>query len=343
MTERDRLFAAAAWAESGQPHSPAVAELVRRGIPPIAGGDTVQNPVANPLGGATVDGTTVTVDVLTNPPTRIPAIIRQLVGAQQGYFIERVFNTPGMTVQGGAILYTETFPEDYFAPEDQSIAPRAPGSEAPILGATRHEPKVKRVESWAGSIEVHDEARRRNNVDAVQRQFTQAANTFADRIQTRGMETLQEAVDDWGRTVTGMNWAHALPLGVPNADPADLPQTDFARVEKQFLDDKAGRMPNLLVLHTTDNFNLKRIYGDRLPALLDSYGLTPLVSPRATEGAPYFVEEGAVGVMAFEKPLGQEYTREGKRFTDVYTLESVPVLAAIDASAIIQLQGTSHS
>lgn len=296
-----------------------------------------QTPVAQPLGGPTVSGTTITVDTYLNPPSQIPAIIRNLVANNQGYFIERVFSTPGFTVQGGAIIYEETFPEDYFLPADQSIAPRAPGAEAPRLGSTRKAPKVARPESWSGSIEVTDEARRRNDVRAVQRQFTQAANSFADRIQTRGIAALQAAITAWGRTVSGGNWRAALTSGVPNADPQTLPQRDFALVQKTFITDKAGMAPNLMIVHPDDAFYLDVIYGDKLPALLSRYSLEMAVSVAAPVGDPIFVRGGGVGVIAFEKPLDQELSREGTRKTDVYTLETVPVFVADDASSVIQL------
>jgi hypothetical protein len=297
----------------------------------------VQNPVAQPLGGPTISGTTITIDALVNPPTRIPAIIRSLVAGNEGYFAEEIFNTPGFTVQGGAIIYEETFPEDHFLPADQSIAPRAPGAEAPRLGSTRRPPKVARPESWSGSIEVTDEARRRNDVRGVQRQFTQAANTFADRIQARALEVLDAFVTATGRTVSGGNWRAALATGVVNADPQTLPQKDFALVQKQFIKDKAGQRPSLMIVNPEDAFYLDVIYGDKLPDLLSRYNLTMRVSVDVPEGDPYFVRGGGIGVMAFEKPLDQEFTREGTRKTDVFTLESVPVLVADDASAIIQL------
>lgn len=298
-----------------------------------------QNPVAQPLGGPTVSGTLITVDVLTKPATRIPAVIRDLVAANQGYFAEDVFATPGMTVEGGAVIYNETFPEDQFLDPTQSIAPRAPGSEAPRIGSLRKAPKIARPESWSGSIEVTDEARRRNDVIAVQREFRVAANTFADRIQTRAIETLNAAVTAWGRTVSGGNWRAALTSGVVNADPATLPQRDFALVKKQFRTDKVGQVPDLMIVNPEDAFYLDLIYGDKLQALLDRYGLTMKESPVVTEGNPLFVVSKQVGTMAFEKPLGQEYTREGTRFTDVFTLEAVPVFVAHDASAIVQLTG----
>lgn len=317
-------------------------ELEGGKLPALAGAEAPpQNPVFAPvLGGIQVEGTALTVDSYVNPPTQIPAIIRNLVAANEGYFAERIFATPGFTVEGGAIVYEETFPEDFFLPEDQSIAPRAPGAPAPVLGSTRRAPKVARPESWSGAIEVTDEARKHNKVIAIRRQFTQAANTIADRIQTRAMEVLEKVVAEWDRQIEADHgWRVDLKEGVPNANPKELPGATFARVFRQFIEDKAGMRPDLLILNPLDAEVLQVVYADRLPDLLALWKIKEmLVSPMAPEGEPYFVKSGGIGVMAFDKPLTQEQHRE-RGFKDVFELDVQPVLVAFDASAITQLTG----
>lgn len=300
-------------------------------------------PVTQPLGGATVSGTTITVDSLVNPPTKIPAIVRTLVAGNRGYFAERIFATPGFTVQGGAVVYEITDPSDLFLPADQSLAPRAPGAEAPRLGAVRGEPKVARPESWSGSIEVADEARIRNNVLAVTNQFTRAANTLANNIQTTAITALQTFIEANSRTLESKTDWDTEPAkeGLMNADPAKLPLADFARVQEKFTEDKAGVLPDTMIIHPYDWANLTILYstfGGGVAAILDQFGITNVdVSVLATKGAPIFVKAGQVGTMLFEKPLTQEKIREGKRFTDVFALDVSPVLVAHDATAVLQL------
>lgn len=291
----------------------------------------------SPLGGPAVSGNLITVDAMTNPPSRILAIIRDLVAANEGYFAEEIFATPGFTVAGGAIIYDETFPEDHFLEDDGRPAPRAPGSEAARLSVGRRAPKIARPESWAGSLEIHDEARRRNNVILVTNMFRRAANTFADIIQDRAEATLADFITASARTIDGINWGVALPTGVAQADPATLPQADFALAQKQFVEDKAGVRPDRLVLNTADALRLDVIYGDKLPALLARYGLELRISPRRPVGKALFLKSKQVGVIAFEKPLDQEHTRHGNRKTDEYTLESTPVFVANDASAVLEV------
>lgn len=307
-----------------------------------------QNPVAQPLGGATVSGTTITVDTYVNPPARIPAIIRSLVSDQQGYFAEQVLGTLGAPVNGGAVIVEETFPEDFFLPGGEGPTPRAPGAEAPRLGSTRHEPKVKRPESWSGSIEVTDEARQRNMVISVQRQFTQAANSFADILNRRAIQVLIEAVEGWERKLESkVNWHEAHSEGMVNVDPLKLPAYDIGRVLKQFFDDKVGVAPDTAIMHTTEGLYLDMLYpGNPMVPTVDSvfsrYGINKIIrTPLMTEGNVLFLKSGAPGVIAWEKPLHQEYTREGIRFTDVYSLECRPVYAMFDASAVLMLEGTN--
>lgn len=306
-----------------------------------------QNPVAQPLGGVTVNGTTVTVDTYVNPPTKIPAIIRELVAADEGYFIEDVFGTLGSPIQGGAVIVEETFPEDFFLDADSMPAPRAPGAEAPRLASGRHEPKVRRPESWAGSIEVTDEARQRNNVIAVRNQFTKAANTFADIIQRRGIEVLLDAVDDWNRVGEAKtNWQEAHTSGVQNVDPEKMPHFDIARALKQFRDDKVGVRPDTIILNTEEALFLDLFYpgiGTTLSvdAVLSRYGINRIIAtPLIDEGKVLFVKSGAPGVIGWELPMSQEMEREVKRKTDIFVLECRPVYAAFDASAVWMLEGT---
>jgi hypothetical protein len=306
-----------------------------------------QNPVAQPLGGATVQGTTVTVDTYVNPPTKIPALIRSLVAEDEGYFIESVFGSLGTPVQGGAVHVEETFPEDFFLAAGTEPAPRAPGAEAPRMESERREPKIRRPESWSGSIEVTDEAKQRNNIIAVRNQFTKAANSFADIIQRRGIEVLLDAVEAWERVGEAkVNWHEAHESGVQNVDPLKMPHRDVALVLKQFLDDKVGVRPDTIIMNTEENLFLDLFYPGigttlSLNGMLSKYGINRIIpTPLIDKGKVLFVKSGAPGVIGWELPMAQEFVREGIRKTDVYVLECRPVYAAFDASAVWMLEGT---
>lgn len=298
-----------------------------------------QLPVSQPLGGPLVTGTQVTVDMMLNPVTRVLDLVRDLVAANEGYFAEDIFATPGFTVQGGAILYQPLSPVDHFLDPNQTIAPRAPGAEAPRVGALRKAPRVARPESWAGSIEVTDEARRRNDVLTIQTLFRRVANTFADTIQRRAVETLNAFVAASGRAIPGTNWHQARTSGIGFVDPNTLPQKDFGLVISQFVTDRLGIRPDRVIVNENDAFQLDSLYGDKLEPLLARYNLTLLASPHQASGTAIFLKSKQVGVIAFEKPLDTEYTREGERKTDVYVNEATPVFVCNDEASVLAITG----
>jgi hypothetical protein len=245
----------------------------------------------------------VVVDDFTNPISNIPAIVREFARANQGYWIEEVYNAPGWTVQGGAVRYALSSVGDQFLPAGQ-LMPRAPGAEAPRLMGTRRRPIVAYPESLSGSIEVTDEARQRNLIIQVQDTFRQAANSFTDAFQGLGEAALAGLVTASSRFVTG------------------------------------GVVPDTLVWTPQDAENFDRVYEDRGAAVLARYGITrTFTTVRRTPGNRLYLASNQVGTMAWEKPLGDpEYTREGRRFTDVYTLEGRVVFVANGADAIMEVR-----
>jgi hypothetical protein len=89
-----------------------------------------------------------------------------------------------------------------------------------------------------------------------------------------------------------------------------------------------------------DAENFDRVYEDRGDAVLARYGITrTFTTVRRTPGNRLYLASNQVGTMAWEKPLGDpEYTREGRRFTDVYTLEGRVVFVANGADAIMEVR-----
>ncbi len=297
-------------------------------------------PLTYPLGAPVVSGTQVTVDLLTKPATRVSALVRDLVAENEGYFAEELFATPGMTVQGGAIIYDEVAVGDFFLDPAQSLAPRSPGAESAEIGFPRQGALVAKVESWAGKFDVTDEARRRNDVNGVQNAMRRVSNTLADRIQARAIAAANAFVTAKSRVVTGIDWGQAYTNGVPNANPVTLPQRDFALVMSQFMKDKTGVRPDVMVLNPDDAFLLDVIYGEKLQALLDRYKLRLRVTDHQTQNEALFAKQGQMGFMAFEKPLTTEQGRGPVgTWKDIYAVEATPVLVANDATAVLRLTG----
>jgi hypothetical protein len=312
----------------------------------LAGGATPAGVYApNPLGVGLDGAGNVTVDQLTQQPTYMTQAIADMTAENEGFWIGEVFNTPGLTVQGGAVIFDESFPSDHFLPAGHSLRPRAPGSEAPRVEPTRRAPQIARPESWAAALEVTDEHRRRNNMIAIQDALRKIANTFAYTLQLRGEQTLDAALTRWAsagesRSVVnppGSDWAAADPI--ENTTSTDArPSAEFARVNRLFTEDMLGLSPDTLILSPEDAEHLDRIYGDRLTALLGRYNLRLRTSVRRVAGERLYVRSGQIGTIAFEKPLGAPaYQRYETRWTDEYAWETVPVFVANGANSILKV------
>ncbi|MCA1571711.1 MAG: hypothetical protein LC798_15635 [Chloroflexi bacterium] len=284
----------------------------------------------------------VVVDDFTSPISNIPAIVREFARDNQGYWIEDIFNSPGWTVQGGAVQYTISAPGSHFLPEGQ-LMPRAPGAEAPRIRGTRQRPVVAYPESIAGSIEVADEVRQRNQVWQVQQTFRQAANTFAETFQALGETALSGLVTLRNRVVFGgpgtfTDWANSPVVNSTSAMP--YPGKEFARVRRLFVEERGGVQPDTIVWTPEDAERFYNIYGERGNAILTQHGFTrTLQTVRRTAGRRLYLRSGQVGTMAWEQPMGDpEYTREGTRKTDVYTMEGRVVFIANGADALLEVR-----
>lgn len=303
----------------------------------------VDAPVYAPLGGTSVSGTALTVDMMTNPPTIIPQLIRDFTAENQGYFIEQLLDTPSGQVQGGAVVGTETFPEDQFLDPDKDIAPRAPGADSPTIGALRREPVIFRPESWAGKIEVTDEARRWNKVDEVTNLFRRTSNSFADRMQTSGLNAIKNAVSSWSRTMSTISWADAAAAsgGTINVARDTQPSVTFRAVLEQFIDDQTGVRPDTAIFNPQEMTFLDEIYEDKLLNFLKRYGITNVwETSQQTPGTAWFAKSKQLGSIRWDKPLGQEMQRgPAGTFKDVYALEMCPIYVLLDAGSILEVTG----
>jgi len=206
---------------------------------------------------------------------------------------------------------------------------------------------VRRPESWAGSIEVTDEAKQRNDIIAVRNQFIKAANTFSQIVQLRGIEVLMDFVESSGRSLESkVNWHESHSEGVTFTDPLKMPAFDVARVLKQFRDDKVGVRPDTVLMNTEELLYLEAFYPGvggmlSLEQMFSRQGINRVIgTPLIEVGKVLYCKAGAPGVIGWELPMSQEFVREGQRKTDVYVLECRPVYAAFDASAVLMLEGT---
>lgn len=308
-------------------------------LPPIAGAQTTYaDPIQNPLSAPTISGTTVTVDVLLNAPTRVTRIVNDLV--MSNFFLNRVFAVGG-DVQGGAVIYDQpTYLDVYTARDVERVSP---GSEFPILTGVRIAPLVAQVEKFGGKFPVTNEARRRNNMSVVTNQLRRVANTIVRKMNQRGIAELNAVVAATSRTASSISWSAALTTSLTTATPATRPARTFAQALLEAELNEAGYSYNTCIIHPNEAETLRSVYGDTLDAMLTDQGIDDLiVTPRATAGTALILAGGSVGEMRLEEPLRTVVEPEGApelREQDWVQSAVNPVMYVTDPYAVIQMTG----
>jgi len=286
---------------------------------------TQPNPVAHPLGPPTVSGTSMTMDIALNSPTRVTRTLMDL--SLQRFFADRVFTSAG-GVSGGAVVYDELLANDLYS--DRDLQRVAPGDEFPLVTSSRRVPKVAEVEKWGGKFFVTIEARDRNDTSVFIRNVRMLANTIVRKINQRSVETLEAAVQaSPNRLVTGVNWSTVVTAGSTASNSNLWPGYDFARAQAQAETEELGIVYDLWIINPQEYLQLARIYGPALNDLLASLGLSIFVTNRMAAGNAYVVQSGQVGQMRVEQPLQttQWYEEETERF---WTQSSVRPLWFVD-------------
>jgi hypothetical protein len=293
---------------------------------------TFPNPVQHPLGPPTVVGTTITMDIALNAPTRITRTLMDLT--LQRFFADKVFTSSG-GVTGGAVVYDQLLANDLYS--DRDIQRVAPGDEFPLVTSSRRVPYVAEVEKWGGKFFVTVEARDRNDVAVFTRNVRMLANTIVRKINQRAVEVLEAAVQaSPNRLVTGVNWATVVTAGASASNSNLWPGYDFSRAQAQAETEELGIVYDLWILNPQEYLQLARIYGPDLNNLLGSLSLAIFVTNRVPAGNAYVVQTGQVGQMRTEQPLNttQWYEQETERF---WTQSSVrPLMFADNRFAVLK-------
>jgi hypothetical protein len=175
--------------------------------------------------------------------------------------------------------------------------------------------------------------------------FTQAmrqlANTIIRKINQRGVQILEAAITANSRTITGVSWGATNTLtGAGGSNWTAYPARDFSKADLQSETEELGIDYNLWILNPNDMFNLEGIYGDKLGALLTSFGITIFVTNRVASGSAYAVAEGQLGEMRVEKPMGVETWRDPNGKEQTWVQSSVrPLMFANNPYAVLKFTG----
>lgn len=267
------------------------------------------NPVAHPLAVPVVTGTTVTVDVLLNDPTRITRAVTVL--SNEKFLASRIFSNGG-SVAGGAVLYDEVTSSDLYG--DRKAQEVAPLAEFPVLSAPRRAPKVARVSKYGGKWPTSDEAKQRNNTQVFDRELRLHTNGIIRDDDLRAMAVVEASIAAQGGALVfvGTNWNNVVTAGASASTNSAYPHADLARAQGYAEVDGLGVQYDTLIVHTNQAVTLRTIYKGDLAGVLADQGFTGglFSSPRMTPGTAYVVAAGQMGQRRIEKPLGTEVWRE---------------------------------
>lgn len=289
--------------------------------------------VAHPLGPPSVSGTTITVDMMLNQPTRITRMISDL--SLQRFIADRIFSNGG-GVTGGAVIYDEATLNELYAARDVELI--EPGAEFPVITAEEKGPKVAVVEKWGGKVSITDEARQRNDGAKFTRQMRQLTNTIIRKINARAIFELNASIASSNQTFGGNDWGAVVLTGTNPTPNADTAFADLAMANQMAEEDELGITYDLLLLNPQEYYVLLVAYQTAgLKALLDQLGYSVYVSNRVPAGTAYIVASGQVGQMRIEKPLGTETWREPSK-EKTWVQSSVRPLMFIDNPfAVLQI------
>lgn len=295
------------------------------------------DPNMYPYGVPSVSGTSITIDLMLNQPTRITRYLSDLT--LQRLFSPRIFSTGG-GVTGGALLYDVLTTNDLYLDSGRGVQNVEPGGEFPIVTASRNAPQVARVEKFGGKFFITDEARDRNDSTGFRNESTKLANNIQRGVDTRALTALDAAATTYSRTATGGNWSTANSTTSASLTKNLEPGADFTAVQLLADTDELGIQYNLWVVNPAQYAALVKFYGiANLNAVLGSYGVEVYSTNRVAAGTAYAVAAGQVGELRFEQGLTTETWREQATERTWVQSSIRPVFAVTNPMAFVKVSG----
>lgn len=295
---------------------------------------TIPGNVAHPLLAPVITGSDITVDLMLQDPTRVTRMLADLT--LQRFIVDRIFPNAG-GVTGGAVVYDQQDLNELYA--DRDVERVEPLAEFPLISTSRKAPKPAEVEKWGGKVVISDEARTRNNGVMFTNQLRQLANTITRKVNQRAVAELEASIAATGQVMTGRNWNAIITAGTSASNNDAYPARDFAIAQLTADEDELGVTFDLWIMNPAQLAQLRIVYGDRLQAVLQSYGLDVYASNRVAPGTAYAVASGQVGEMRLEKPLGTEIWRE-PGIEGTYVQASVrPVMYVTNPYSVLKVTG----
>lgn len=293
----------------------------------------------HPLGAPTLSGTTITVDIMLNTPTRITRMIMDL--SQERFITDRIYASAG-GVTGGAVIFDIQDTNQLYTDRDAEQV--SPGASFPIVTSVRLGAGVAPVEKWGAKTFITDEARDRNNAVLFTNQLRQMTNTLIRKINARGMAVLNAALANYpAQVIAGHNWQTVNLQGSSPTPVAQTPAADIAKAQQQAETQELGMVYDTLLLNPQEANQVNLIYSvvaGGWDAIAASWGITETyASPRIAPGIGYVIASQQAGGMRTEKPLGTETWREAETERTWVQASVRPVFYVDNPTAVVELTG----
>ena len=284
-----------------------------------------------------LNGRQLTVDYALKQPTIIRDQIAKLADSQ--LLLGHLFRGYGAPVQGGALAFSVLSSADLYTTD---VEKRAPGAEYKVVEGVEAEPQLAPVEDWGGKVVVPVERVLRNDVNYLDQQTTQLANTIARKLDSRAVATLNAASP--ATIAVSTPWDELVTVGDPTTltGSQELPTAAFAEAQELADIDEMGVILDKLIVSPGGARALRTAYDRDLAAVLESAGLTMVSNPRITpDGVAYVVQSGQVGTIAFETPLTVDTWEDKATRSWVIQAFAVPAFACDRPYAVKKLLGIS--
>lgn len=281
-----------------------------------------------------LNGRQLTVDYALKQPTIIRDQIAKLADSQ--LLLGHLFRGYGAPVQAGALAYSVLSSADLYTTD---IEKRAPGAEYKVVEGVEPEPQLAYVEDWGGKVVIPVERVTRNDVNYLDQQTTQLANTIARKIDTRAVATLEAANPDSIGVATP--WDELVTVGDPTTLTGSqlLPTASFADAQEMADRDELGVVLDKLIVSPGGARALRTAYGRDLAAVLESAGLEMVSNPRIADPTAYVVQSGMVGTIGFEAPLTVDVWEDKSTRSWIVQAFAVPAFAVDRPYAVKKLSG----
>jgi hypothetical protein len=316
------------WLSAG--HNPATIEAL------TMSGGSVQNPAWHPFAPPTVSGLTISVPIFLQQPERITRVVRDLT--LQRFLLDRLFDSPGGGVTGGAVIYDVVQSNDLYPNRDVELV--SPGSEFPIVTSLEVAPSVALSEKWGGKTFILDEAARRNDARKLMNELRRLGNALVRKANQRAVGIIDAAITANSRSVTAHNWTTAILYGTTPTNPQQTPQADLAAAQRQADVEEMGVQYDTLLWNPSDATTFRNVYQGQYQQVLADNGIREAyASNRVVAGTAYLLQRGQVGEYRLEKPLSTETWREQEIQATWIQTDVWPLMFISNPFSILKLTG----